>query len=236
MNLEIIIMEPLYQINLGYIARVMKNFGFTKLNLVKPRCNYRGKQAIKYSKHAHELLEKAKIYKNLESAIEKNSLVLGTTGIWHKSDKSFFNIYTVSKIRELIKKNKTKNVTLLIGRDDTGLSKDEIKMCDATLFIPTSKDYSVLNISHALAILLYELNKDELAKEYMIENFYADKTGYASITKLFERSIKNRDEIRNKKAVAMTFAHIIKRSNPTKRELSALAIALSPKFKKKKKE
>ncbi|MFI5412466.1 MAG: RNA methyltransferase [Candidatus Micrarchaeales archaeon] len=230
-DIKIVMVEPLYQINLGYVARVANNFGIKKLNLVKPRCNYKGKEAIKYSKHAVSLLNSAKIYKSIEDSVKDCDVVVGTTGMWHKSNDSFFNVYTLNKAKSFLKKRK--RVALLIGRDDIGLTKDELKMCDLTIFVPTDKNYSVLNISHALGIILYELTKERLSKEISLEWFYADRKSIDGITKLFWKFIKNREEIRNKKAVLFAFKHVIKRSNPTRKEINAISVALSDKRKTK---
>lgn len=236
-EIRVIVVEPKYQINLGYIARTLMNFGIRKINLVKPRCNYKGKQAIKYSKHAHELLEKAKIYPSFQSSIADAGLVVGTTGIWHKSGKSFFNVYTFDKLLDLIKNNKikSKKISLIIGRDDTGLTKEELAMCDATVFIPADKDYPILNISHALAILLYGLTKERgTSQHYDMQRMYADTNDTKRIFRLFEILVKSKQDIRDKPAVIAAFNHIIRRSAPTKKELSALAIALAHGIKNKK--
>lgn len=156
-SIEIAVMEPKYQVNLGYIARISKNFGVSKLLLVNPRCNYKGKEAIKYSKHAHELLQKAKICKSIKQL--DRGFIIGTTGIWHKTDQSFYNIYDLGIIRKMAEKASSsgKIITLLLGRDDTGLSKEELKVCDATISLEANGEYPILNISHALAIILHGL-------------------------------------------------------------------------------
>lgn len=231
MPIKIIMVEPLYQINLGYVARVAKNFGINKINLVKPRCNYKGKEAIKYSKHAVSLLKSAKIYKNIKDAASDCDIIIGTTGMWHKSDDSFFNVYTLNKAKTFIKKGK--RIALLIGRDDIGLTKEELTMCDFTIFVPTDKDYSVLNISHALGIILYELTREKLSADAPMDRFYSDKKSIEGLSKLFWKFIKNRSEIRNKKAVLFAFEHVIRRSNPTKKEINAISVALSDKRKTK---
>ncbi len=223
--IKVILVEPLYQINLGYIARVAGNFGVKRISIVSPRCNYKGKEAIKYSKHAFGLLKSAKIYKSIDAATKGSDLVVGTTGLWHKSDDSFFNAYPPEKARGFLKRRKS--ISLLIGRDDIGLTKDELKKCDLTIVVPTSKDYPVLNISHALAVILYEANKENLEKEHGYPGMYANDAQIQGIGKLFWKSIKERKDIRNKKAVLFAFEHVIRRSNPTRKELNAVSIALS---------
>ncbi len=229
-KLKVVIVEPVYQINLGYIARALKNFGINELNLVRPKCNYKGKDAIKYSKHARDLLQGARIFKSIDEAT-KGSFVVGTTALWEKTGKSFHNVYMPEDLLKLIKKNGITNVSVLIGRDDTGLTKEELAGCDANIFIPTNQEYSALNISHALAIILYAFS-EYLTDKNRLERFAADSKDLNRINKLFKLLLSKRNDIRDKRAVALAFSHIISRSLPTKKELGALSVALSPRAKK----
>lgn len=227
-NIKVVLVEPLYQINLGYIARTLKNFGIREVNLVGPRCNYKGKEAIKYSKHAADILAKAKIHKSIAAAVRGCDVVIGTTGIWYKSDSSFYNVHPISEMNKIIGGRKA---ALLIGRDDIGLTKEELKMCDANIFIPADDEYPVFNISHALAILLYELGREK--ENHLLKKFIAGKREIDGISGLFWSEIKNRPDIKNKKMVLMAFNHILTRANPTWKELNALAIGIKNKQKKK---
>ncbi len=230
-NPRVVLVEPLYQINLGYIARVASNFGIKKLYLVRPRCRHNGKDAIKYSKHAYSLLREAKLCRSIDEATRGCDIVVGTTGLWRKSSDSFFNAYAVQKSKRFLKRNR--KVALLMGRDDTGLTKEELQKCDLTIFIPASKEYPVLNISHALAVILYELMKGQLENEDSMEWAYADQKSIAGISRLFWNSIRDRKDIRNKKAVLFAFEHMVKRSGATRKEINAISVALSDKYKKK---
>ncbi|MGC8572252.1 MAG: RNA methyltransferase [Candidatus Micrarchaeia archaeon] len=222
-HLKIILVGPKYQINLGYMARVLKNFGINEMNLVGPRCNYKGKEAIKYSKHAKELLLNAKVYDTIEEAIKGCDIVFGSTGAWYKCSTSFFNLYT-PKQAKLFSKSK-KNIAILIGRDDIGLTKEELKLCDGIIFIPSNTNYSVLNISHALAIILYEFLSESF--EYMPDMFYAEDKDIKNIIGLFNYIVESKQWIRNKEEVVMAFKHILKRSNATTKEINAITVGLS---------
>jgi len=231
MKLRVVIVEPLYPINLGYIARAADNFGVKKLYLVNPRCKPNSKQAMKYAKHSFSLLESAVICKSFESAV-RNCFVVGTTALWYKTKDTFYNVYTASKLRKLL--NNKSNVALVIGRDDTGLNKDELAKCDATIFIPASKKYPTLNISHALAILLYELTKASFEPEHNLERLYASPAELRVSKDLFKRFVYSKNYIRDKKAIYDAFAHILGRAYPTRKELKALGVAFSANQSRKK--
>lgn len=226
MAIRVVMVEPEYQQNLGYIARVMKNFGLSELVLVNPKCKYNGAEAIKYSKHAREVLETAKVSRSLTAA--SRGLVIGTTGVWRKADSSFYNIFNLSEMRSKPKWKK-EDITIVLGRDGTGLTTEEIRDCDAMVFIGANDGYPVMNISHALAIVLYEFTMDGFSRKYVFDDMRADVAYQKRLIKLFEMSVKRNKSIRNKAAVSGAFRRILKRSVPTKAEINALAVALAPK-------
>ncbi len=222
---RVVVVEPKYPQNLGYIARTMKNFGVTDLVLVNPRCDHRGGQAIRYSKHAKDVLLEARISKSLASAAK--GFVVGTTGMWRKADSSFYNISSLSSLRGRQAWKRSREITIVLGRDDTGLGKEELRECDALVFIGTNDAYPVLNISHALAIMLYEFTLPGFAKRYDFAEFYADEKYQKRLIGLFDAFVNRNGSIRDKKAVSGAFRRVLKRSAPTKTEINALAAALS---------
>lgn len=224
MVIEVAVMGPKYQINLGHIARVSKNFGVKKLLLINPRCNYKGKLAIKYSKHARDLLENARVSGGIR---RENAFVIGTTGIWHKTGNAFYNIYSINEVAAMAKRavSSRKKLVILLGRDDTGLSKDELRMCDATVSIGTDGNYPILNISHALAIILHALS----GKADVVDGkTYADYNYQKRLFTLFGALVRGNPKIRDKDSVDMAFRHVVRRAVPTKKEVNALSIALAP--------
>ncbi|MGC8568142.1 MAG: RNA methyltransferase [Candidatus Micrarchaeia archaeon] len=227
MDLKVVMVEPEYQINIGYIARISKNFGVKKLAMVNPKCKYNGKNAIMYAKHAKELITNAELCSSLDEAL-KGYFVIGSTGIWHKTNASFYNVVSIEKIKSLIKGKK--KIALVLGREGTGLTREELQRCDVTAFIPASRSYPILNISHALAIMLYELNKEDYKE---LKSFEATPADISNSTKLFYEMIKDKGYIKNKEAVKMAFEHILKRASPTKKELNAIALGLNSRSNKK---
>ncbi|MGC8537600.1 MAG: RNA methyltransferase [Candidatus Micrarchaeia archaeon] len=223
-GIRIVAVEPLYQINLGYIARVAKNFGIGDIALVNPRCKVLGKNALKYSKHGAGLLHNAKVFKNLESAIG-NRFAIGTTAVWHKTDKSFYNIYTLDRAAMMLKKNNVRDFCIVIGRESTGLSKEELQRCNMSVIIQTPADYSTLNISHALSIILYELTGWLANKR--IGNIYAGSKEIEALERLFDDLVRRHSNIRDREGVERAFRNVLRRANPTSKETKAIAIALS---------
>ncbi|ASI13430.1 SpoU family RNA 2'-O ribose methyltransferase [Candidatus Mancarchaeum acidiphilum] len=229
-DVTLILVGSEYQINLGYIARAAKNFGISEIRLVNPKCNHLGKQAIRFSKHARELLESAKIYQSLNDAIEGSDFVIGTTAIWHKAEEAKSNIYSLDSFKKNFKS--LGNASIIIGRDGTGLTKEELGLCDASIYIPGNKEYQTLNISHAVSIILYELTKGKF-DDNLLSTKYANTKDITSVSYLFKEFLKNNHHIRNKPKVASVFMHIIKRSYPTKEEVNTLKSAFTKRKSKK---
>ncbi len=226
MLLKVIIVDPKYQLNVGYIARVSENFGVERLVFVKPRANILGKKAIMFSKHGVGLLRNANIVESLDRAVEDCDMVVGTSGIWRigerLNEKEYLLEEAVKKIGSF--KDKDRVIGLLIGRDDKGLNRDELEKCDMLVHIPANPEYPVLNISHALAIMLYSFRK-ERSENY--GHIGAERPTAEEIKRLniaFEEIIKKK-RIRNRKAVRNIFAKMIRRARLNRSELHAVITA-----------
>ncbi|WMW21042.1 RNA methyltransferase [Methanolobus mangrovi] len=157
MDFRVVLVEPLYQGNVGSVTRAMKNFGFSDLVLVNP-CKLEG-EARAMSSHARDILANARIVTTLEEAIDDCSIVIGTTGISGSRFDLHLRVpgYSPVEIKERLK-GMSGRVAILFGREDHGFARDELKKCDLIMTIPTSDIYPVMNLSHAVAVVLYEFS------------------------------------------------------------------------------
>lgn len=157
MHFKIVLVEPLYQGNVGSVARVMKNFGFNDLTLVNP-C-YLGEEAKAMASHAYDILENAILIQNFEDIVKETNLIIGTTGINGIKFDEHLRIPAYNP-RDLKKhlEGHTGTIALLFGREDKGFLKEELKKMDIILNIPTSDIYPIMNLSHAVTVILYELS------------------------------------------------------------------------------
>ncbi|HWR25162.1 MAG TPA: RNA methyltransferase [Methanosarcina sp.] len=158
LELRIVLVEPIYQGNVGSVARAMKNFGYTDLVLVNP-CKLEG-EARAMSSHAREVLEGAKITSTLAEAVKGTNLQIGTTGVGSLKTGEHIRLplYTLRELKEKLKDYKGK-VAILFGREDIGFRNDELKSFDMLITVPTSEEYPIMNLSHAVAVVLYELTE-----------------------------------------------------------------------------
>lgn len=159
---RVVLVEPLNDGNVGAIARSMKNFGLDELMLVRP-CAI-GEEATKRAMHGIEILKKAKTVFTEGEALEGVNFVAATSGVTTTNEKNFSRIPLSPKEFAEKVKGSEGTVALLFGREDFGLDKEVIKRCDFLVSIPADPSYSILNISHAAAILFYELFSSGVVK------------------------------------------------------------------------
>ena len=157
MEIRTVLVEPKNEENIGAVARVLKNFGLTDLVLVNPP-PLRSK-AFSVASHAADLLGACTIMPTLAEAIGNAALVVGATSQSGVSSARHLRwpFFTPCELKAKLQDHQGL-LALLFGREDTGLLNEELMQCDLVLRIPTSEGYPVLNLSHAVAIVLYELS------------------------------------------------------------------------------
>ncbi len=152
-NFSVILVEPKYQGNIGAVARVMKNFGFRNLVLVSPPKI--GSEARAYSMHGLDILRSARVIKNFKELKKKFDFLVATSAISAGDGNA---MRTPVFPEDLANAIKTKSrVGIVFGREDYGLYNEEIQECDILITIPASSEYPTLNVSHSVAIVLYEI-------------------------------------------------------------------------------
>jgi len=161
----IVFVEPESPGNIGFLARTMKNFGLSNLILINP-CKLKN-EAYYHAMHAKDILRNAQIFDSIESFLDKLKIdfTIGTTGAACGSYNVQRIAVTPEEFAESLQING--NIAILFGREGNGLYNQEISLCDVLVSIPTSDHYPILNISHAAAIIFYELFKKE--KNYTFE-------------------------------------------------------------------
>lgn len=155
-NISIVLVEPQSSGNIGSVARAMKNTNLSNLILINPT-DYKNDEAYKMACKADDVLLGAKVFTKLSDAIKDSSLVIGTTRRKGRMRYPVLTFYDVlPQIIQVTQKNK---VCFLFGREDKGLSNEELKLCSNIVEIPTNKNYPSLNLSHAVFLVCYEIFK-----------------------------------------------------------------------------
>ena len=165
-TVKVVLVGTTHPGNIGAAARAIKNMGIFNLALVKPK-EFPSDIAIYRSKAAKDILENAEIYESLEDAIAGCKLVVGTSARARSVPWPVFNPRDAAE--EMSKISKQGNVAIVFGREDRGLTNDELGLCNFHVHIPSDPKYSSLNLSQAVQILAYEIrlaySKDEVINE-----------------------------------------------------------------------
>ena len=156
-NIYFVLIEPKESGNIGASARAIKNMGFKNLILVKPPSVITD-EARWFACNASDVLDAAEIYNNFNDAVNDKSIVIGTTRRTGRRRGIISSVEEgAKKILEIAVSNK---IAILFGREDKGLSNEEVERCGLLLNIPTSKKQPSLNLSQAVLIVAYELLKE----------------------------------------------------------------------------
>jgi tRNA/rRNA methyltransferase len=221
MNLRVVLVEPIYEGNIGSIARAMKNFGFHELIMVNP-CQIED-FGLAMASHAKDILESARSVSCLEEAIEDANLVIGTTGKRLGNEQKHLRLHLrvpCLSPHELVEKLQGRSgiVALLLGREDIGLTSQELAGCDLLASVPTSRLYPIMNISHAAAILLYELSQISEGEIHLASR--------ESLLRLVDRSRSLLEEVKYPEHkvdfTVIMFKRILGRAELTEREARTL--------------
>ena len=226
-TVSIILVEPSKVQNIGSIARVMMNFGFKKLILINPKVNLADPEIEIVARKAIQIIDQAEIIiTGLTELRNDFNFLIGTTA-------RVGNDYNLNRIAitpgELFTDELPFNsVGLVFGREQHGLTNDEITLCDVVLTIPSHSAYPVMNLSHALAIILYEIRKVLKLTEIKTtierpKHRAANFNEREQLKKYFNQLIKNVNYHPEKLKVAnQAFSNILSRGYITGREVTTL--------------
>ncbi len=153
-RISVICVEIMGSGNIGSVARAMKNMGVSDLILVNPQAKI-DEDTKRMAVGAYDIVERARIVDSLDEIQGEFNLLIGTSA---RSGKLRQNILTPREFAlKFVEDLEYSKIGLLFGREDSGLSREDLFMCDFIIRIPTVKDFKSLNISQAVLIVLYEL-------------------------------------------------------------------------------
>ena len=149
--------------NIGAAARAMKNMGIKQLGLVSPK-KFPDEKAFYRAKAATDILENAQVHETLIEAVSGFQLVIGTSARNRKIPWPIMSPREAAQ--EILSNHKGANkIAVVFGREDRGLTNEELGLCNLHVHIPSSDEYSSLNLSQAIQIIAYEIRLRGLSTE-----------------------------------------------------------------------
>lgn len=163
-RIKVVLVEPEGPLNVGLVARTMKNMGAQDLCLVNPKCPPLHPYAMVMASGALDLLQGAKVFGSLEEAVEDCALIVGTTRRKRRGKELIPLREGVGKILQVAQ---NQPVALLFGREKNGLTNEELSLCHLLITIPSDPKHGSLNLAQAVAIVLYELRTSTIPSQPM---------------------------------------------------------------------
>jgi len=154
-NIRIVLVHPRHGGNVGSVCRAMKNMGLSRLTVVSDGHLLDMTEAAKMAYRAADLLESRRTVSSLADAVADCGLVAGTTarlGLYRAHART-----PRQWAPRLLEASASTNVALVFGREDKGLSNEDLALCTQIVRIPSAPEYPSLNLSHAVMICCYEL-------------------------------------------------------------------------------
>ena len=140
-----ILVKPQLGENIGAAARSMKNFGFSKLNLVSPKFIFPNQKTKATSVGAFDLINSAKVFDNTEEAISEFDIVISFSARKRNINKKYI---TFTDLNDILKKRKNCSFGFMFGPENSGLSNKDISLSNFILQIPTSQKFKSFTFCH----------------------------------------------------------------------------------------
>lgn len=220
-NIYFILVEPHHPGNIGAAARALKTMGFRNFILVNP-VDFNVPET-KFMAHASgDILKRIWVKKSLKEALKEMNFVIATT---QRNRGYHLPFYTPKELADkLIPISQDNKIAIVFGREDSGLSNEELRACHVTSTIPANVKHPSLNLSQSVMIYCYELFNNSFEGE---KKYYWKHANYLEIEGVFEhlsKSLKNVDFVPkdNWENFIMRFQRFFVRANPEGRDVKLM--------------
>ena len=163
LSIEFVLIRPKYAGNIGAVARVMANFGLTELSLISPHPRLE-LETLARATHGREVLASMRLAPSWEKHVQiagRPRLIIGTTAIPGRRRARMVEPRELPELLATLAG--PQRAAILFGPEDDGLGHAEVEACDWLVHIPAAQQAESLNLSHAAAVLAYELTHKRLA-------------------------------------------------------------------------
>lgn len=189
-NIRIILIEPREPGNMGSVARVVKGMGLSQLYFVNPVPFQNADAAWRMAHGAKDILKNCKVVPELKDALEGIQYLVGTTH--RRRDVRLPPPVPARNAAETIASiSQDKQIAILFGREDFGLSTDQLSLCQLTTSVPMATKNPSLNLAQAVQIIAYEVFVASLEDHAPTEIDYADvnvlEEFYGRVTRLLDK-------------------------------------------------
>lgn len=168
MKILFILVEPAVPENVGSAARAIKTMGFSDMRLVNP-CGHLSGPARWLAHASNDILEKAQVHASLADALKDVDFAIASSAK-PRSVKADYHV--LDELPALIQKkgNSIASVAIVFGREESGLTNQEIALCDMVSTVPMKNLYPSLNLAQAVMLYAYSLSENNLPSSTIKES------------------------------------------------------------------
>jgi len=157
-NISIVMVGTTHPGNIGAAARAMHNMSISNLVLVNPQCPV-GEIAYARASGANVVLDNRRNTEKLQEAVQDCTLVIAASA--RVRSLPWPELTTDAMAQKIADLNAQSRTALVFGREHSGLTNEEMQLCNYMVNIPTNPDFSSLNVASAIQVLCYEIFKLE---------------------------------------------------------------------------
>ena len=154
-NVSVVLVQPLYAGNMGSVARAMNNMGIRSLALVDPPDFLGSDEAIRMAVGSLDILKSASIHRTLREALEPFAVSVAASRRGGRNRRPDFQPRAMAET--LVPLSQKNRIALVFGREDNGLTNEEMALCNYMVTIPTSEAMGSMNLAAAVTVCCYEL-------------------------------------------------------------------------------
>ncbi len=155
MNLVVVLHQPQDLVNVASVVRAMKNFALRDLRLVSPAAEIDRRRVTGIAHGSDDILRRVRLFDDLDAALADRTYVAGMTARQRAAKRNVLRPREAAL--DLVHAALEGKAALLLGREDRGLTNEELDRCHRIITIPTNPDYAALNLAQAFTVMAYEL-------------------------------------------------------------------------------
>jgi len=226
-NARVVLVRPHYPGNIGAVARVMCNFGLNQLSLVAPYADPRSEEARRLSTHGEHILDSAVVADTLDEAVADCAVVVATSS----NVEGIYRTHNYGRPDEVlppvVEALTDGPCAIVFGPEPSGLTNAEVARCHRLMRILTDSRGPSLNLSHAVAVCLYELRRLHLQAHGTAVAATQKAAPFAEQERMFDSLRESLEAVHflwGTKADSLMHAvrHLIARARPSPNEVRIL--------------
>jgi tRNA/rRNA methyltransferase len=221
-RLAVVLVRPKEDGNVGAVARLARNFGAERLVLVAPRAPL-GVEARRRAMAGLSLLNSAHLVSTFSRAVADADFVVGTTDLSTGRSTAYLRRSVSPERFGEIVRSLSGRIAVVFGPEDNGLGRSELHQCDLLVHIPARREFPTLNLSHAVAVVLYAIHRARFTESpestpapEVLELSGAEKELF--LKRLEQLLARSRYPPHKRRGLILLFRRVFGRATPTEAE------------------